>query len=554
MMDDEDLADRPQIHVEPGERDRMVNAAIEALHADPNLYERTGALAFITKTTEADRDRFPFLELGAPAVHLMSAPNLGQRLSRFATWLRRSAGDGGARWVPADPPNAVVQAVLAARQWPGIRPLAGIVEAPTLRPDGSVLDVPGYDARTGFLYAPSGPFPAIPAAPSRSDAAAAWTRLEDVFADFPFETPGDRAVAVAAVLTLIARPAIEGCVPVFAFDAANMGTGKSLAVDAVHTIATGRAAAKASFPTDRRGRNDEVRKMLDSAAIVGARALVFDNIAAGLEFGGSAIEQIVTTGYHQGRVLGRSELFSVRWTAVMFATGNNLSVAPEMPRRTLHARMVSHEERPEERPLDTYQHPDRAGRLLEWIRGERPRLVHESLTLLRAFDRAGRPRGAKCLGSFEAWSAFIAGAIVWAGGCDPAAQVMSAADVGESPQRAALRVLLRDLPRLDRGRGVAIRDIMAHLYPPERIRDAQVPPDGFDDLRQALEDLAPPKRLGAPPDSRELGHAFKAQRDRIVGGRRLQNPRNVHWRPIETRDGSVRWQVVDKDGHALRAD
>jgi putative DNA primase/helicase len=523
------------IRIEPGQRDPMITRSIEALGADPTLYQRAASLVFVTTTTD-----------GAPAVNLMSAPTMGQHLSRFVTWERRTQGDDP-QWVPADPPDPVVQAVLAAREWSGVRPLRGIIEAPTLRPDGSVLDRPGYDHETGYLYRPAIDFPRLDPAPTQEDARAAYAALEDVFADFPFTSAEDRAVAVSLALTLIARPAL-GCVPIFTFDAASVGTGKTLAAQASFALASGREADTSVYPTERGATNEEeVRKTLDAAARTGDIALFFDNVKAGIPFGTSAIEKAATAGSHKGRILGGTELFTTQWRTVIIATGNNLSVSPEMPRRTLRARMVSKFEKPSDRPLSDYQHPDRVGRLIEWIASNRPRLVMAALTLLRAFVLAGRPRIAARLPSFDGWSDLIASAIVWAGGPDPTACLVMESEI-EQPEDNALRVILRDLPRLDeQARGITTRSILDRLYPEERMR-GPVPPDGFEPLREAIEALAPPPRTGGRPDSNALGKAFAAVLEKNAGGRRLVHPRRADGEDKGARGSAALWvvEVVQK--------
>jgi putative DNA primase/helicase len=49
--------------------------------------------------------------------------------------------------------------------------LSGVINAPTLRADGSMLSKPGYDSATGLLFAPNGSeFPDIPDRPSHAEA------------------------------------------------------------------------------------------------------------------------------------------------------------------------------------------------------------------------------------------------------------------------------------------------------------------------------------------------------------------------------------------------
>ncbi|HMB04242.1 MAG TPA: hypothetical protein VKP69_10955, partial [Isosphaeraceae bacterium] len=51
-----------------------------------------------------------------------------------------------------------------------LRQLRGIVDAPILRPDGSLHTAAGYDPVTGYFYAPAGPVPSLPDRPTQADA------------------------------------------------------------------------------------------------------------------------------------------------------------------------------------------------------------------------------------------------------------------------------------------------------------------------------------------------------------------------------------------------
>ena len=123
------------------------------------------------------------------------------RLARFRKCDRRSDA-----WLDVDAPKDLAKAVLAAAPWPALPRLVGIIEAPTLRPNGTLLDSPGYDQATGLLFDPGGTiFASIPTYPSRADATAALATLHDVLADFPFADDISRSVAISAQIT--------GCAP-----------------------------------------------------------------------------------------------------------------------------------------------------------------------------------------------------------------------------------------------------------------------------------------------------------------------------------------------------
>lgn len=124
-------------------------AATDALRADQNLYQRDGALVHVLCAGEADER--PGLLRGTPILRGMVAATLTLRMSAAAVWLR----EGKRGPSVTTPPGQIVAGVLAMGEWRGIRPMVGIVERPSLRPDGTIIDEPGYDAATGFLYCPN---------------------------------------------------------------------------------------------------------------------------------------------------------------------------------------------------------------------------------------------------------------------------------------------------------------------------------------------------------------------------------------------------------------
>jgi len=197
-----DPDDRPTIRLVTGQLHDAIEQGIAALRADPDLYQRETTLVHVTQVT-ADEEagtQGEFRE-GTPQIHVMSVNTLRERLTRYARWVRFNARAGD--WVPAEPPNEVVRGIADRKGWP-LRRLTGILEAPSLRPDGSVIDRPGYDAATGFMYVPNCPYPAIPERPTREDARRALAMLEDVFIDFPYATPAraGRPLASGAPVSL----------------------------------------------------------------------------------------------------------------------------------------------------------------------------------------------------------------------------------------------------------------------------------------------------------------------------------------------------------------
>jgi hypothetical protein len=189
---------------------RVVDEAVDALKLDVDLYQRDGELARIVRVADLDAAR-ALMSAGSPQLCDVPIPTLRERLTRVARFVRY---DGRTKeMVEVTPPDRVVTAVNARRAWPGVRPLLGVVVAPTMRPDGSILDVPGYDESTGYVYMPSCAYPSMPERPTLDDARAALKFLQKPWTDLPVRSEADRYVPTAATMTIVARPAIEGACP-----------------------------------------------------------------------------------------------------------------------------------------------------------------------------------------------------------------------------------------------------------------------------------------------------------------------------------------------------
>jgi hypothetical protein len=155
-------------------------------------------------------------------------------MTKAAVWGRFDQRSG--EWVPIDAP---LRAATTYRQRVGrwrLPVLAGLLNAPTLRSDGSILAMPGYDAKTGLLLNLSGAnFPSIPERPGQAAAAEALRLLDSLVATFPFVDRSSRAVALSGILTACVRRSLPTA-PMHAFTAPTAGSGKSMLVDLISVI------------------------------------------------------------------------------------------------------------------------------------------------------------------------------------------------------------------------------------------------------------------------------------------------------------------------------
>jgi putative DNA primase/helicase len=118
------------------------------------------------------------------------------------------------------------------RRWE-FQQVVGIIATPTLRPDGSLLDKPGYDPETRLYLWPGVTLPPMPARPTKDDAIRALAVLKELFAEFSLKQKKptiDLSVALAGLLTALLRGSLPTS-PVVLVAGDTPGVGKSYLVD-----------------------------------------------------------------------------------------------------------------------------------------------------------------------------------------------------------------------------------------------------------------------------------------------------------------------------------
>jgi len=303
------------------------------------------------------------------------------------------------------PPDDIVQNLQARGNWPFL-PLDALIEFPVFRPDGSLLDTPGYDQVTRLAYAPvpNLSIPPVPEHPTDDDLVAAITLIYEVIAQFPFQDRASEVNTIALLLTPIIRQAIHGHVPLALLDATRPGTGKSLLAEIVALIATGRKAAMMSAPHD----DTEWRKRIAATLADGATIIVIDNVSSRLQ--SAALDAALTSYTIQERILGQSRNGVYAQRATWIATGNNIQLGGDMPRRCYWIRLDAQMSQPWRRGGFTHD-------LEEWVPAHRGELIAALLTLARAWFAAGKPAPAQPLprvGGFQPWVDTIGGILAHA--------------------------------------------------------------------------------------------------------------------------------------------
>lgn len=444
----------PEIVLRTGERPRVLDMALSVIRDRGDLYERGGEMVRVAG------------DVIRPVNDLWLSDYLG-RIIRFYTEVQNGAQS------PADPPGWLSQQINAKSGERGLRVLNGIITAPTLRPDGSLLCASGYDETTGLLLRGAG-WPSVSESPSQDELKKAFKAIWTPFSSFPFVTKEDRAVMLSCVLPGIIRPNLPRA-PAFSFDAPTAGSGKTLLGLCVLRLC---GSTPTVIPECRE--EDELRKRLLAALREGKPGILLDNIRG--QFGSASLEAFLTAESYSDRVLGVSQIVTLPTNVLLMISGNNFHAKGDLYRRVLQARIDPQTDAPERRCFDLDP--------LQYCLEHRQALVAAALTLLRGFVAAGKPRlTPDRLASFEDWDDIVRQCVLWldqqgiAELGDPTACIETAKE--QEPERQKLAALLESAAAIMGDADWRVADLI------RRSDDLTLPQDSileFSSARSALKD------------------------------------------------------------------
>ncbi len=504
MHSDDDVNDKGAIEratvVVTTDEHAVNEAVVRILAKDGRFYVRAGQLVrIVTGAAAGATDRWIQRPADLPRI-LPAKPVLRDEMTRLVEFVSEQTVRKNTIAVPAHPPGWCVDNISNRGDWPGMKRLNGLVTCPVLRPDGSILEKPGYDPESGLYLEYHGQPLGLPERPTQDDARAAAKLLAELVTDFPFETECALAAWVACVLSPFARQAIDGPVPLFLIDANTRGSGKTLLADVAGMIFTGSTIPRMSSTSD----DEEFRKRITALARGGDSTVLIDNVAGTL--GCQSLDAALTSTSWKDRTLGVSEIAEYPMDIVWIATGNNVAIGADTARRTCHIRLQSKLEKPEER--DDFQKP----RLLDHVRGNLREYRAAALTILGTYVEAGRPViEMKHWGSFEGWSNLIRNAVVYAGLKDPGETRKTLAKRSDS-QAEALLAFTYNWPMIDPERkGRTAAQILGALSP-----------DECSPLREAILELCSANG-DALPSPRSLGNRLKKLIGVVVRGNAISS-------------------------------
>jgi hypothetical protein len=367
------LAAGRTIIVTAGERHTAADEGIAALmEAKIPFYQRNRKIQRIAPVKAKDADGNLMM---VPGIMTVDAAMMGRALGLSARWQRYDVRQK--KHVSIDPPEPVVRQILGmVGEWP-FAPLRGIVQCPTLRRDGTLLDREGYDEATGLVLTSSVPMPPISRPPTREEAKMAAKLLESLLEESPIKDPDSLAVALSMMITPVVRGALT-VAPLHLISAPLAGTGKSYLADCAAMIATGERCAVEAMGSSW----EETEKRLVGAALSGFPIIGIDNIKGLIE--GDFFCQITERPLMSLRALGKSDEHRIENVYTTLANGNNAGVAEDMVRRTIRCGMDANMEHPENRIFK--------GRPFDDIRRHRGKYVAAALTIPPSWRPVNPPK------------------------------------------------------------------------------------------------------------------------------------------------------------------
>jgi hypothetical protein len=396
-------AERPVVIVNARQqRDIAADAWLALIAANekrPIFFGRDRGLSLLTRNLDGNA----YIQSVAPELLAYAL----RRVCDLAT--ARTDKDGNVTHSPAQLPRWLPLDMGEDPTGPGRLPrLRGVVGCPVVTRAGNLLTTPGYDPASGFYL--DSPKIELRSGATREQAQEALGKLFSAFEEFPYQSAGDRANALALLLTPFVRPYITGAVPLSVVEAPTPGTGKSLLARCLLSVSTpGRLVSDG--PSEReRGAAEEWAKLIASLLASAPAALVLDNLRGTVTSG--TLEAVLTSpDTVTVRRLGKSdETVSLDVSGLtMAATGNNATFQRDMARRCYFIRLDAEMEAPEARA--GFSVPD----LDAYVKEHRSELLGHVGVILSAWIAAGRPAGSTHKGSFERWAATLSGLLEFCG-------------------------------------------------------------------------------------------------------------------------------------------
>jgi putative DNA primase/helicase len=405
----------------------------------------------------------------------------------------------------------------------------GLITAPLVRADGRLIDQPGLDAESelylhlGGKLGEAPPFIKPPIAVPDDPVAAKKLAQQYVqemlglYADYRFEEPIDKEVALVARLSLLTRKDLD-IAPCYLLVGPERGTGKTTLAAIDHAIVTGHDIP-ASYLT---GDSEKDQQSLFSMFSASPAAVLYDNLLANCSFGNEVLAQALTKGVVETRRFHAQTTVKATTNAQLYFTGNAITLNEDLQARTLEVRFSS--ERPKK-----WSHPD-------WL--AHARSIREDVRVkLQFVQRAYIRHGAGAEGvytRFPNWAKRVRDPMLWAGLSDIGARFQALED--QNPNRIVDGGIAAELRQQFGGEKFTAGEVVV------RMGASESPCEGaFTELRNMVTERVP-RALGKT-GAQHLGQFF---REHLMRWLRMEDGRRVKL-GYTTEKGCARWRVEEQD-------
>ncbi|TXH12060.1 MAG: hypothetical protein E6R03_13610 [Hyphomicrobiaceae bacterium] len=325
-------------------------------------------------------------------------------------------------------PKDISSMYLDSRALWQLPPLNGFSSSPMMSDDGEIRSASGYDVPTGLWLVNVPDLSCIvPLRPSRDQAEAALRRLRARLATFCFadaETikpndarptsvnldrpPGaDESAALCALMTAVARPSLDTAPAILVRSAAisGAGTGKGLLCRVISSIAYGRKISAVTIGET----SQEFEKRLSAELMSGHPVVFLDNVN-NRSVRSNLLAAAITESPARVRKLGTSEMIAINNRCLILITGNGVTVAEDLVRRTLLVELDARNAAPESRTF--------TDDILKDTAEQRDELLAAVLTIWRWSRQDELPKGVSA-GSFHTWARWCRDPLLALGCRDP---------------------------------------------------------------------------------------------------------------------------------------
>ncbi|MFB7739598.1 bifunctional DNA primase/polymerase [Streptomyces sp. NPDC056112] len=443
--------------------------AIMANEQLPGLYKRSTGPCWVYEDDQ-----------GNPLVKQLGTDNLRAYLAEYVTTYQvvRDPLTEGTKEVRELVMPKTCGTILGRKDWP-LLPLRGIVTSPVVRPDGTLVQAPGYDRGTGLYMHPRVPLRRLqPQVSKESVERAKDIVLNQMLADFPFVDDSDRAQYLGALLSPIIRPYVPGPTPLVVITGTSQASGKTLLKDAFGFVY---GLAETPWPEN----DAELRKALTAKLWdCGDPVIAMDNLPNGHIIKSPILSSLVTSANWSDRLLGSTSSVTIPNDRLWVLTGNNLRTGGDNARRTLWVRLDPDCPNPDQRDNFT------VGDLRTWLADNASTVVAALVTMVRGWLAAGAKTINTRMGDYSRWASVMAGILAylevpgWLANREAAAAVLD----DEAEEWAAFLTAWHET--IPDGRAVPTKELLG------------------------LKDDVPRLHNGDLPSPKQLGHWLKAREGR----------------------------------------